>query len=139
MLYIINELTAKGVRLEFIDTPELDVSSPEGELILTILGAVATMERRVIRQRQAEGIAIAKASGKYERNPKLDAEVVSEIRRRVADGVGKAKLARDYGVSRTTIYKVIKGEGVYGDMEAASNGHDTPSLKVVDLFCGCGA
>ena len=68
----------------------------------------------MIRERQAEGIAIAKAKGTYEREPKLTAQQVAEARKRVASGVPKAKVARDLGVSRTTIYHALAGEGVYG-------------------------
>lgn len=115
LLDIIDELTAKGVKVEFIDSPSLNTDRPEGRLVLTILGAVAEMERQTIRERQAEGIAAAKARGVYERPPKLNAEQVADVRRRAAMGVPKALLAREMGCSRSTIYKAIKGEGVYAE------------------------
>lgn len=68
----------------------------------------------MIRERQAEGIAIAKAKGKYEREPKLNAEQVRDARKRVEAGVPKAKVARELGVSRTTLYHALAGQGVYG-------------------------
>ena len=81
--------------------------------MLTIYAGFATMERAMIRERQAEGIAIAKASGKYGRVAKLTAEQVAAARARVESGVSKARVARELGVSRTTLYRALAGEGIY--------------------------
>ena len=113
LLNIAHELRDKGVDLEFLDTPALNVDSATGEFMLTIYAGFATLERAMIRERQAEGIAIAKAKGKYEREPKLTAEQVRDARKRVEAGVPKAKVARDFGVSRTTLYSALAGDGVY--------------------------
>ena len=117
LLDIANELRDKGVKLVFVDTPALSLDSAEGEFVMTILGALAQMERRVIRERQNEGIAIAKAAGKYDRENSLTPEQVAEARKRVADGVPKAKVARDFGVSRTTMYDALDGKGAYSGEE----------------------
>ena len=64
LLELVEQLTAKGV--EFISQKEsIDTSTPTGEFVLTIFGAVAELEREYILQRQREGIAIAKEQGKY--------------------------------------------------------------------------
>ena len=113
LLDIATELRNKGVRLEFIDTPELSIDTATGEFMMTIIGAFATMERRIIHERQAEGIAIAKAKGKYIRPNSLTPEQVRNAREEVAMGVPKAKVARELGVSRVTLYDALNGRGSY--------------------------
>lgn len=113
LLALIEELKDKGVQVEFVDNPALNTGSPQGTFMLTILGAVAELERATIRERQAEGIALAKAKGTYERAPKLSNAQVGEARDRIAAGVPKAKVARELGVSRQTLYSALAGKGVY--------------------------
>ncbi|WP_299520549.1 recombinase family protein [uncultured Serinicoccus sp.] len=81
--------------------------------MLTILAAVAQLERASIRERQAQGIALAKANGVYDRGPKLTPEQVDQAKRRIASGVPMAAVARELGVSRQTLYTALSGEGVY--------------------------
>ncbi|MEO8222695.1 MAG: recombinase family protein, partial [Specibacter sp.] len=99
LLALVEQLKAKGVALEFIDNPALNTDTPQGEFMLTVLAAIAQLERKTIRERQAEGIAIAKRNGVYDRVPKLAPEQVQLARQRIAQGVPKAKVARDLGVS----------------------------------------
>ena len=74
-------------------------------LLLSMLGAVAEFERALILERQREGIAVARAEGKYKgRKPTLSTARVAEIRRRAATGEKKAALAREFGISRETVY-----------------------------------
>lgn len=73
-----------------------------------MLGAVAEVERELIRERQAEGIAVAKANGVYKGRAKaLSAEQVEQAREQVEAGIPKAKVARDLGVSRQTLYTAL--------------------------------
>lgn len=67
LLALVEQLKAKGVALEFIDNPALNTDTPQGEFMLTVLAAIAQLERKTIRERQAEGIAIAKRNGVYDR------------------------------------------------------------------------
>ena len=77
-------------------------------LLLSLLGAVAEFERSMIRERQREGIALAKKAGVYKgRKPSLSAEQVKEISRRVKAGEQKTGLATEYGVSRQTLYSAL--------------------------------
>ena len=117
LLDIATELRDKGVRLEFIDTPELSIDTATGEFMMTVIGAFATMERRIIRERQAEGIAIAKTKGKYARPNSLTPEQVKKARERVALGVPKAQMARELGVSRVTLYDALDCKGAYAGKE----------------------
>lgn len=116
LLAIMDELKAKGVAVEFVDNPALNTDTPQGEFMLTILAAVAELERATIRERQAEGIALAKKNGTYNRAPKLSAEEVEEARERTANGEAVAAVARDLGVSRQTLYTAMKGEGKYASV-----------------------
>ena len=114
LLSLVKELQGKGVAVEFVDSPELNTDTPQGEFMLTILAAVAQLERATIRERQAEGIAIAKARGVYEREQKLTDGQIFSARELIARGVPKAAVARELGVSRQTLYTALAGEGKYG-------------------------
>ena len=107
------QLKAKGVALEFVDNPALNTDTPQGEFMLTVLAAIAQLERKTIRERQAEGIAIAKRNGVYERVLKLAPGQIQLARERIDQGVPKAKVARDLGVSRQTLYAALNGSGKY--------------------------
>ncbi|CEI31815.1 recombinase family protein [Propionibacterium freudenreichii] len=113
LLSVVRGLAAKGVAVEFVDNPALNTDTPQGEFMLTILAAVAELERATIRERQAEGIAIAKRKGVYARGPKLSAEQIASARERVRGGVAKSVVARDLGVSRSTLYDALNGRGRY--------------------------
>ena len=117
LLDIVQSLKDRGVQVEFLDNPALNTDTPQGEFMLTILAAVAQLERSIIRERQAEGIAIAKAKGKYDRAPKLSPDEAREVRRLDALGVPKMAIARKMGCSRHTIYSVLDRIGKYGEAE----------------------
>lgn len=118
LLDIIERLKSKGASVEFIDNPALNTDTPQGEFMLTILGAVAQLERATIRERQLEGSALAKKRGVYDRTPKLTPEQIEEARQRIEARVPKAVVARDLGVSRTTLYADLAGEGRYAQRAA---------------------
>ena len=112
LLALVSTLTARGVRVEFIKEAQVFTGSRSatGDLMLGILGAVAGFERAMIRERQAEGIAIAKQKGVYKgRRPALDAVQVAKLRADAAQpGVNRTKLAKDYGISRETMYQHLR-------------------------------
>jgi len=118
LLALVERLKVKGVVLEFIDNPALNTDTPQGEFMLTVLAAIAQLERKTIRERQAEGIAIAKKNGVYDRVPKLSCEQIQLARGRIAQGVPKAKVALDLGVSRQTLYAALNGSGKYGQVSS---------------------
>ncbi len=111
LLDIIEEVTGKGAGVEFLKegmTFSPGARDPRDELMLTVMGAIAAFERAMIRERQAEGIAIAKAEGRYRGAPRaMTAEMVAEARRRIAAGETKASVARDMGVGRATLYRYL--------------------------------
>ncbi len=108
---IVYNLTNKGVVVEFVKEHLIFTSddSAMGRLLLSVMGAFAEFERSLIRERQREGIAMAKNRGVYKgRKPSLSDERAEEMRQRVADGEPKAALAREYRISRETLYQYLK-------------------------------
>jgi len=110
---LVQKLTKRGVRIEFVKecltfTGE---DSPMANLMLSVMGAFAEFERALIRERQREGIALAKQRGAYRgRKKALSPERISELRQRTDAGEQKAKLAREFGISRETLYQYLKAE-----------------------------
>lgn len=110
---IVTELTGQGVEVRIVKqglTFTADDESPMNRLMLTMLGAFAEFELAMIRERQAEGIAKAKAAGKYRgRKAALTAEQAADIARRHAGGAGEGitALAKEFGVSRQTVYRYL--------------------------------
>jgi DNA invertase Pin-like site-specific DNA recombinase len=103
-------LTGRGVHVQFVKENLVFTGedSPMSNLLLSLLGAVAEFERSMIRERQREGIALAKKAGVYKgRKPSLTTEQVEDIRKRVARGETKAALAQEYRISRQTLYTAI--------------------------------
>jgi DNA invertase Pin-like site-specific DNA recombinase len=111
---LVQQLTRRGIRIEFVKE-RLTFSgedSPMANLMLSVMGAFAEFERALIRERQREGIALAKQRGAYRgRKKALSLERVDELRRRAHAGEQKAKLAREYGISRETLYQYLRTDG----------------------------
>jgi DNA invertase Pin-like site-specific DNA recombinase len=107
---IVQGLTKRGVRIEFVQERLVFTGddSPMANLMLSVMGAFAEFERALIRERQREGIALARQRGAYRgRRRSLNDDQVAEVRRRIAAGEPKAKVARDFGVSRETVYQYL--------------------------------
>lgn len=107
---IIEGLTDRGVRVEIVGQGLVftGTDSPMTTLLLQMLGAVAEFELAQIRERQAQGIAKARAAGRYTgRKPALSPAQIAEVRRRADAGEAKAAIARDLGVSRATVYNYL--------------------------------
>jgi DNA invertase Pin-like site-specific DNA recombinase len=107
---IVNTETKRGVCIQFLKENLVFTGedSPLANLMLSLLGAVAQFERDLIRERQREGIALAKHRGVYRgRRKALAPERVAELRRRAA-GEKKAALAREFGISRETLYQYLR-------------------------------
>jgi DNA invertase Pin-like site-specific DNA recombinase len=78
-------------------------------LLLSVMGAFAEFERALIRDRQREGIALAKQRGAYRgRKPALSQAQIAQLAERATAGVAKATLARDFGISRETVYQYLR-------------------------------
>lgn len=107
---LVRDLVARGVRVQFLKEHLVfsGEESPLATLMLSLLGAVAQFERDLIRERQREGIELAKKRGAYKgRARALHPEQAQELRRR-ADREPKAALAREFGISRETLYQYLR-------------------------------
>jgi DNA invertase Pin-like site-specific DNA recombinase len=108
---IVRKLTAKGVRVEFVKE-QLTFTGDDtamATLLLSVMGAFAEFERSLIRERQREGIDLAKKRGAYRgRKRSLSEAQVSQLVQRASSGAAKATLAREFGVSRETVYQYLR-------------------------------
>lgn len=112
--HLVEDLTSRGVAVQFHKEflTFTGDENPMAMLLLQVMGAIAQFERALIHERQREGIAAAKAKGKQVgAKPKLDADQIAEIRQRLAQGAIKAELAREYGISRQTLYSALGAAG----------------------------
>lgn len=110
---VVQSLTEQGVRVEFVSERlsfAKDSQDLAAELMLNMLGAIAQFEHRLMKRRQKEGIAKAKERGVYKgRKPSLTKDEKIEIyNKRIKEEISVKKLVKDYGVSRTTIFRVVK-------------------------------
>ncbi len=113
---IVRELTGRGVAVQFSKevltfTGE---DSPMANLLLTMLGAVAEFERSLIKERQREGITLAKAKGVYRgRKPAMTSEQIEalKVQDRERGGKNRAGLAKEHGISRETLYQYLDLKG----------------------------
>ncbi len=114
LINIVDMLLAKGVTIHFHKENmvfEPNSTNPMQTLYLQILGAIYQAERTLILERQKEGIAIARMRNAYKnvgRKPKLSPEQITDIKSKKELGIPVSRLARDYKVSRQTIYESIK-------------------------------
>ena len=110
---IVQDVTKRGVRLEFLKEGLTFTGddAPMATLMLSVLGAFAEFERALLRERQREGIALAKQRGVYRgRKKSLSVAQVRLLRQRAQAGEPKARLAREVGISRETLYQYLRAE-----------------------------
>ena len=115
LLEIVEKLEGKKVSL-VSNHENIDSSTPTGKLMLTMIGAIAEFERANLLERQREGIAIAKAEGKYRGGQvkRIDEELFNaEYKKYMAREISKAQLARNLSISRPTLDKLLKDKGLY--------------------------
>ncbi|NHZ83382.1 helix-turn-helix domain-containing protein [Massilia sp. CCM 8695] len=108
---LVQALTKRGIRIEFVkeSLSFTGDDSPMANLLLSVMGAFAEFERALIRERQREGIALAKQRGAYRgRKKALADDQVIELRRRAGSGEQKSTLAREFGISRETLYQYLR-------------------------------
>lgn len=114
LLEIVELLEKKKVNL-VSNHESIDSSTPSGKLMLTMLGAIAEFERNTILERQREGIAIAKAEGKYRGGQvkRIDEDLFNtQYERYMKREISKAQLARELSISRPTLDKLLKDKGL---------------------------
>ena len=110
LLNIVNRLDGKSVQLKVLDQ-NLDTGTPAGKLMFTMLGAIAEFENDLRRERQADGIALAKSRGVLlGRKAKLTEEQISEMRQKRQDGILIKDLMTEYGLSKASVYRLISSQ-----------------------------
>ena len=114
---IIEELTAKEVGFRCLQQGGVDTTSPEGRLMLQVLGAMAEFETAIRKDRQKEGIEKARAEGRYRGRPKTIQR--EEVVRLLAEGLGATAVAKKRGVGRASVYRVAQ-DGVRPESGVAS-------------------
>ena len=110
---VVQSQTKRGIKIQFIkeNLTFTGEDSPMANLMLSVMGAFAEFERELIRERQREGIALAQQRGAYKgRKKSLNQNARAELRERVIRGEKKTELAREYGISRETLYQYLKTE-----------------------------
>jgi DNA invertase Pin-like site-specific DNA recombinase len=109
---LVFQLTKKGIQIEFLKEHLTFTGddSPMANLLLSVMGAFAEFERALIKERQKEGIALAKKKGIYKgRKRTVTPEQVAEMRARIVHGETKSDVARAFGISRETLYQYLRG------------------------------
>jgi hypothetical protein len=110
LINLVKSLTARGVKVQFIkeSLTFTNDNNPMSNLLLGVMGSLSEWERAVIRERQLQGIAIAKSNGVYKGRKKAlsDADVV-KLRSLVAAGTPKTQIANEFGISRQTLYAYL--------------------------------
>lgn len=110
---LVNTQTRRGICVQFLKENLIFTGedSPMSNLMLSVLGAVAQFERDLIKERQKEGILLAKKRGVYKgRKKSLSPEKIEELKQRIEAKEKKLHLAREYGISRETVYQYLKQE-----------------------------
>lgn len=111
LLKLVKDLTGRGVKVRFCkeSLTFTGEDSPMATLMLSMMGAFSSFERSMILERQREGIAIAKRKGVYKGGkPKLTPAQATQLRARAQAGEKKATLAREFGISRETVYQYVR-------------------------------
>ena len=110
---LVFDLTHRHININFLKENLLFTGedSPMANLLLSVMGAFAEFERSLIRERQREGIALAKKHGVYKgRKLSLTPDQALHLKQRVLDRDSKSQIARDFGISRQTLYEYLKRE-----------------------------
>ncbi|MCV2863340.1 recombinase family protein [Albidovulum sediminicola] len=106
LVEILGQLEAKGVALRILGMG-IDTSTPTGKLMLTILGGVAEFEREIMLERQREGIAKAKAEGKYKGRAPTARAKADQVLKLHGEGIGGTEIAKRLGIGRASVYRIL--------------------------------
>ena len=107
LLEIVESLNAAGASLKIIDKG-IDTSTPHGEVIRVLLGAITDFERQVMRERQAVGIAKAKQAGRYKGRKPTAMSRADEVLALNTQGLTRQKIANQLGIGVASVYRILK-------------------------------
>ena len=108
---LVFSLTQRGIKVQFVkeNLTFTGEDSPMANLLLSVMGAIADFEITLIKERQREGIALAKQKGLYKgRKPKLSPEQIDELRKKVQETETKTQIAKDMNISRFSLYQYLR-------------------------------
>lgn len=105
---VLQTLTDKGASLQVLGMG-LDTATPTGKLMLNLLGSIAQFEREIMLERQREGIARARAAGKYKGRKPTAMAKADEVKRLHEEGVGATEIAKRLGIGRASVYRALAG------------------------------
>lgn len=106
LLSVTQVIDAKGASLRILNMG-IDTGTPTGKLMLTVLGGVAEFEREIMLERQREGIAKAKADGKYKGRKPTAMAKADEVKLLKAEGMGASEIAKRLGIGRASVYRAL--------------------------------
>jgi DNA invertase Pin-like site-specific DNA recombinase len=101
------QLEAKGVALKVLEQA-IDTSTSSGRLMFNMLGAIAQFERELMLERQREGIAKAKAEGKYKGRAPTARAKAPQVLRLHGEGIGPTEIAKRIGIGRASVYRILE-------------------------------
>jgi DNA invertase Pin-like site-specific DNA recombinase len=108
LMRIIQALERKGAGLRVLNLG-MDTSTPTGKLMLTVLGGIAQFEREMMLERQREGVAKAKAAGKYKGRKPIPDAIRQEVMRLAGERMTKAAIAGQLNIGEATVYRILAG------------------------------
>ena len=108
LLQIVENLKSKGVGFKVLNNKNLDTASPEGKLMLSMLGSFAEFERELLLERQREGIQRAKKEGKYRGRVPTARNKKDQVLELARQGKTKASIAKELGVSERSVYRLLR-------------------------------
>lgn len=111
LLSTVKMLKERGIELLSLEE-KIDTTSAAGELVFHVFGAIAHFERRLISERTKDGIAAARAKGKFPGRQPLAQDKVSAALKLVEANVSPAEAARQLGIGRSTVYREMRRSGV---------------------------
>ncbi len=114
LLKIVEELKGRAIAFRSL-TEQMDTTTPHGEFLFSVFGALAQYERALIRERVAAGLAAAKRRGRSGGRPlSIDPEKMDQILKALNEGVSKASICRTFGVPRSTLIGALARQGWSG-------------------------
>lgn len=109
LLEVLERLTDKGASLRIL-AMGIDTATPTGKLMLTVLGGVAEFERSIMLERQREGIAKAKAEGKYKGRKPTALNQSVKVTNLVSEGIGPTEISKRLGIGRASVYRILANQ-----------------------------
>lgn len=130
LLSIVEALDRKGVGLRILDFGggAVDTTSPSGKMLITVFGAMAEFERSIMLVRQREGIASAKAKGRYKGRVPTARKKTEKVIEMHKDGLGAKDISRTLGISRASVYRILASGSLEG-LSSAQNNAALPAFE----------